>query len=424
MIRFLLKGLMRDRSRSLFPIVVVSIGVMLTVFLHAWLKGQFGDIIRSSAGFSTGHVKIMSKAYAENKAQIPNDLALLGVNKQLGSLRQQYPDMDWVARIRFSGLLDIPDKRGETRVQGPATGLAVDLLSPDSPEIKTLNIRESLVRGQLPAKPGEILIGEEFSRKLKANPGDPVTLLSSTMHGSMGMQNFIIAGTVRFGVNAMDNGAVLIDISDIRNALDMNDAAGELLGYFRDNIYHNENALRIVQAFNREHAAPNDAYAPVMISLRDQDGLGDYLDMGNYYSFIASGIFVVAMSIVLWNVGLIGGLRRYGEMGLRLAIGEEKRHVYGSLLMESVIIGIFGSILGTAVGLALAWYFQVYGLDIGSMAKNSTMMMSNVIRAEITPATFYIGFFPGLFSTVLGAALSGTGIYKRQTSQLFKELET
>ena len=51
------------------------------------------------------------------------------------------------------------------------------------------------------------------------------------------------------------------------------------------------------------------------------------------------------------------------------------------------------------------------------------MMYPSVIRAKITKETYYIGFFPGLFSTVFGTALSGIGIYKRQTAQLFKELE-
>lgn len=424
MIRFLLKGLLRDRSRSLFPVLIVSLGVTLTVFLQAWLQGAMGDIVRSNAGFSTGHVKIMSKAYAENKAQIPNDLALLGVSDILAKLRTRYPNMEWVERIRFGGLLDIPDEQGETRAQGPATGLAVDLLSPQSLEIVTLNIRKSIVRGRLPAKSGEILIGDEFAGKLKANPGDTVTLLSSTMHGSMSMQNFTIAGTVRFGVNAMDKGAVLVDISDIRRALDMDDAAGELLGYFRDGFYYDVAAIQITQAFNKQFADPDDDYAPVMLALRDQDGLGEYLDMGNYFAFIASGIFVIAMSIVLWNMGLIGGLRRYGEMGLRLAIGENKHHVYGSMIIEALIIGILGSAIGTAIGLVLAGYLQVHGLDIGSMVKNSSMLMSNIIRAEINNVTYYIGFLPGMFSTVLGAALSGIGIYKRQTAQLFKELET
>lgn len=424
MIRFLLKGLLRDRSRSLFPIITVAIGVSLTVFLHAWIEGEMGDIARSNARFTTGHVKIMSKAYAENKAQIPNDLALYGVQEIVHQVRTYYPELHWVKRIRFGGLVDVPDSHGETSSQGPATGLAVDLLSPDSPEIATLNIKESIVRGRLPERPKEVLVGDEFAQKLKINPGETLTLMSSTMHGSMSMQNFIMSGTITFGVNAMDRGALLADIKDIQQALDMDDAAGEILGYFKDDIYHDEKALKIENAFNSRFSSIGDEYAPIMFALRNQDGLGEYLDLANYMSLIASTVFVAAMSIVLWNVGVIGSLRRYGEMGLRLAIGEDKRHVYGSILLESLIIGIAGSVIGTLIGLAISYYFQVYGLDIGSMVKNSSMMMSNVIRAEITGVTYFIGFIPGILSTLLGASLAGAGIYKRQTAQLFKELET
>ncbi|MFT5698513.1 MAG: putative ABC transport system permease protein [Desulforhopalus sp.] len=424
MIGFLAKGLIRDRSRSLFPIITVTIGVMLTVFLHAWLKGEMGDIARSSASFTTGHVKIMSQAYAANKSQIPNDLALLGVEDILGQLRINQPDLHWVKRIRFGGLLDVPDSHGETSTQGPAIGLALDLLSSQSPEIKTLNIEDSIVRGRLPTVPGEVLVSDEFAEKLKINPGDTVTLMSSTMHGSMSMQNFVMAGTIKFGINAMDKSAFLADITDIQQALDMVDGAGEILGFFKDDIYHDSRALELEKTFNSQFSDPDDEYGPVMFALRNQDGLGEYLDMANYISLIAASIFVAAMSIVLWNVGLISSLRRYGEMGLRLAIGEDKRHVYASVIIEALIIGVIGSIIGTIFGLALAYYFQVYGLDIGSMVKNSSMMMSNIIRAEITPVTYVIGFIPGILSTLFGATLAGIGIYKRSTAQLFKELET
>lgn len=424
MIRFLLKGLVRDRSRSLFPIIIVSIGVALTVLSQAWMQGVMGDMIRSTASFSTGHVKIMSRAYAESHTQTPNDLAMLGVEKLKTGLKSQYPAMNWVARIHFGGLLDVPDESGETRSQGPAAGLAVDLLSPDSTETATLNIRKAMVKGRIPTQPGEILVSDQFADKLKIKPGDKVTLMSSTMYGSMTMHNFTVSGTIRFGINAMDKGAVVVDIADIRQALDMADAAGELLGYFADGIYNDANAKQIKSAFNQEHSSATDEFSPTMLTLSEQNGLGEYLEYGNYFAFIGSAVFVFAMSIVLWNVGLIGGLRRYGEVGLRLAIGENKNHVYASLIIESLIIGGVGSIVGTTLGLSLAWYLQTHGLDIGSMAKNSSMMMSNVMRAEITGTTYYIGFIPGLFSTLFGSALAGIGVYQRQTAQLFKELDT
>jgi putative ABC transport system permease protein len=63
-------------------------------------------------------------------------------------------------------------------------------------------------------------------------------------------------------------------------------------------------------------------------------------------------------------------------------------------------------------------------MDFSNMMKGSNMLMSGVMRSKITPAAFYLGFIPGLAATVLGSLISGIGIFRRQTSQLFKELET
>jgi putative ABC transport system permease protein len=46
MIKFLIKGLIRDKSRSRLPVIVVAIGVMLTVFLHAYITGLWATPLR------------------------------------------------------------------------------------------------------------------------------------------------------------------------------------------------------------------------------------------------------------------------------------------------------------------------------------------------------------------------------------------
>ena len=423
MIRFLFKGLIRDTSRSKLPVLVVATGVMLSVLMHAYVTGIMGDTIEMNARFSTGHVKVMSQAYANNIHQMPNDLALLGTDELMHTLEAEFPRMDWSARIKFGGLLDAPDENGETREQGPVMGMGIELLSPGSREIERLNLSESMVRGQLPAVPGEIILSEEFSQKLKVNPGDEVTFIGSTMNGAMSMYNFIVAGTVRFGSAALDRGTLIADIQDVRTALDMQNAAGEITGFFKTGFYNQQKADIVVSEFNSQYLDKANEFSPVMLPLRDQDNMALYVDMSKSLSLIVTLVFMLAMSLVLWNAGLLGALRRYGEVGLRLAIGEEKEHVYFSMLGESVMIGIMGSVLGTALGLFFAWLIQTYGIDISSMMKGASVMLPNEIRARITPVDFYIGFIPGVISTVIGTALAGIGIYKRKTAQLFKELD-
>ncbi len=422
MIKFLIKGLLRDKSRSRVPVIIVSIGVMLTVLMNAYIRGFMGDTIEVNAKFSNGHLKVMTQAYAENANQIPNDLALVGVSDLLDQMQTELPEIIWAPRIQFGGLVDIPDQEGETRAQGPAMGMGIDILSQNSKEDERLNLSRSLVRGKVIENQGEAILSENFAQKLGIEIGEELTLIGSTMHGSMSMDNFKLVGTVHFGTEAIDRGAIILDIEDARVALDMYDAASEILGFFNEGYYDNDRALQIANGFNATQP-DDDEFAPVMKALGQQGAMGQYVALTDVWSVYISMVFVFAMSLVLWNAGLLGGLRRYGEVGIRIAMGEEKGHVYRTMIYESVFIGIAGSIVGTAFGLFFAWLIQTYGIDITGMMEGGSMMLPTHIRARIAPADFYIGFIPGLFSTILGTMLSGIGIYKRQTAKLFKELE-
>lgn len=423
MIKFLFLGLLRDRHRSLFPVIVVALGVLLTTLLYSFMSGMMNDLIDSTARFDSGHVKVMTNAYHALENQVPNDLALTGTGSMLDFLKKTYPGYEWTARIKFAGLLDVPDENGETKSQSPVFGIGADLLDKNSHEVERFNLLKALVHGRLPEKPGEILLSDSFARKLGVGLNHKVTLLSTSSSGAMAVQNFIISGTVEFGITAMDRGAMIADLSDIQYALEMPDGAGEILGYSRNKFYESEQVLEIAGGFNSRFSKPDDKFSPLMLTLGDQNGMGEYIHYAESMGFIIVGIFLIAMSAVLLNAGLMSGIRRYGEVGVRLALGEAKGHIYKTLIYESVLIGLIGSFIGTALGLLITYYFQQTGFDISGSLRNSSIMMSNVLRARVSLTSFYIGFVPGLIATTFGTALSGIQIFKRQTAQLFKELE-
>jgi len=423
MIKFIIKGILRDRSRSLFPILVVVFGVFLTVLFYCYMGGAISSFIDTGAKFDTGHLKIMSRAYAENSDQMPNDLAYTGVGQLIEKLKQEFPGYVWTPRIRFGGLLDIPDELGETRSQGPVAGLALDLFTPGSPEWGLLGIEDSIVRGKAPEKPGDILISDEFATSLGISPGETVTLIGSTMYGSMAAANFTVTGTVHFGISALDRGAMVADVKDIQMALDMEDAASEILGFFDDFVYREEEAGLTALNFNAKFEGDEDEFAPVMKSLHQQGGMVDMMGMINLYIPVLVTVFVIIMSIVLWNAGLIGSLRRYGEIGVRLAMGESKGHLYRSMIAESLILGCIGTVIGTALALVIAYWLQEKGFNISQLMQSATLLISDVIRAKVTPTSYVIGFIPGLLANVLGSSIAGIGIYRRKTAQLMKELE-
>lgn len=425
MIKFLFKGVLRDSARSKFPIIIVALGVMVTVFMVAFLGGVFNDMIDINARFSTGHVKVTTLGYAENASQNPLDLALLGVEEIEADLNDRFPELDWVSRINFGGLIDLPGEDGETKGQGPATGQAVDFFTEGSKEVEKLNIEASMRQGNIPQQPGEALISEKFAQKTGLKLGDEVTFFGSTMYGSMSFQTFTVSGTLDFGNPALDRGGFLIDITDARQMLDMEDGATEMLGYFKDGQYDNKTATQIAVQFNEAKTDTADEFSSTMQTLKQQNGLGSLIDVANSMQGIMVFVFILAMSIVLWNVGLLGGIRRFKEFGVRLALGESKGTIFKTVVMEGAIIGFIGSLVGTILAIALVIPMNANGLDFGSMMQQGggAMMMPTIFKPEITASIFYIGFVPGLGAMLIGQALSGIGIYRRSTAGLFKELE-
>lgn len=420
---FLMKGLWRDPTRSVFPFLTVTTGVLVTVLMQTYLAGISSNLSWTAAMFNTGHAKVSSRAYALEGDQASNELAYQGVEALVAQLRRDAPGLLWAPRIRFGGLIDIPDSQGQTRAQAPITGIALELFAAQSADRQVLNLPSAIVRGHVPASRGDILISEELARHLAVGPGDTATLISSTMFGAMATANFTIAGTVRFGVAGMDRGMMVADIRDVQQTLEMDDAAGEILGFYPDTLYRRQHAEATADRFNARFATATDEFAPTMTAMSQQPGSMELIDLIDRVSGGIIFAFTLVMSIVLWNAGLIGSLRRYGEIGVRLAFGEDKSRLYRAMLVESLLIGLAGSIAGTVLALGPAYWLQTRGWDVSYMLQNASMMLQTVVRAKITAVSFVIGFLPGLLATAIGTAISGAGIYKRQTASLMKELE-
>lgn len=421
--KFLWKGVIRDRRRSLLPVIVVTIGVFFVVFLDGFMAGMLGNMVRTTAKYQTGHMKVMTRAYEKDQEQMPLDLALLGTGELIEKLDSEFPEADWTPRISFGGLLDIPDSEGSTKAQGPVSGTGYDLLSPGSREAERIGLQNAVVEGRIIENNGEILISSDFAGSYDVKPGNEVTFFGSTMYGSMSFSNYTVAGVVRFGTAALDRGAVILDITDARLLTDMDDAASEIFGFLPGDIYDREMAESIKQRFNAHYEDDPDEFAPVMLQLSDQQMMSQLLTYVDNMSFIIVFLLVLALSVVLWNTGLLGGIRRYNEFGVRLALGEDKGHLYRTLLVESLFIGLIGSFIGTVLGVALCSWLSKHGINYGSMLDNFGMMIDPVIRAEVRPSMFWIGFIPGVGSMLIGSALAGRAVYKRNTANLFKELD-
>ena len=431
MTRWLLQGIFRDKTRFFFPFLVVSVGVTLVITLMGFMEGVFMGMVDMTANLDTGHLRFVNKPFYEEEHLIPMDRALAAQPETRKWLEENsHKEVEWTPRIRWGAMMDIPDENGETRTQTPAIGMAIDLLSDNSTEAKRLKLDSSVIEGRIPAKPGEMLVGYQLAESLKLKVGETVTLIGQTFDGGLAAGNFTAVGFIRFGVFSMDKKMALIDLADAQNTFYMDEMVTDWLGFLPADIGYDQYEVirsdieaKLPQLLKNppEEWAKDDL--PIILSILDQRNIGDITSKFEMVRKVIVGIFIFLMVLVLWNAGLLNGMHRYGEMGLRLALGETHLQLLLSIVQEAILIGIVGVIAGCGVGGTLTYFLQEVGVDMGDAFAKSGMMINDVVRGRVSVDGFIIGIIPGLTASALGSFIAGLAIFNRSEANLFRELE-
>ena len=431
MIVFLFRGILRDKSRFLFPFSVVSIGVALVVALVGFMEGVFMGMIDMTAKLNAGHLRLVNKPFYDEEHLYPLDRALAAQKEtSIWLKKNSTSNIEWSPRIRWGALIDVPDTNGNTRSQTPVVGMALDLKSKNSSEIRRLKLKKSLIKGQLPQKSNEMLMGNSLAQNLDVTLGQSVTIIGQSFDGGLVADNYLIVGLIRFGVTAMDKKMVLIDLADAQSTFYMENMVTDWLGYLPSSFSfdHYIKAKKSIN-FNLNtwmKNPPNDWAKddqPIAISILDQQNMGSMVKTFTVIKSSVVGIFTFLMILVLWNAGVLSGIHRYGEMGLRLAFGEPHWKLIFTLGIEGLFIGILGSIIGCFFGGSFAWYLQEVGLNMGDTFAKSGLMINDVVRARLTIDGFIQGILPGIFASVAGTLVASFAIFKRSEENLFRELE-
>ena len=431
MIAFLFRGILRDKSRFLFPFSIVAIGVTLVITLVGFMEGVFMGMIDMTANLDAGHLRLVNKPFYDEEHLRPLDRSLAAQSETLNWLKKNSPEKTrWSPRIRWGALLDVPDKNGDTVSQTPIVGMALDFKDKKSLELKRLRLEESLIDGKIPEQDKEMLMGDQLAKTLNIELNQAVTLLGQSFDGGLVMDNYRVVGLVKFGVSAMDKKMVLIDLADAQDSFYMEDMITDWLGFLPAQYSLGDyEAIKknMKQPLSKLIEMPPKSWAEddqaILLTIRDQQNIGAIADKFNIIKGFVVGIFTFLMMLVLWNAGILNGIHRYGEMGLRLAFGESHWRVIFNTGIEGLFVGVLGTLAGCIFGGVFAWFLQEVGINMGDSFAQSGLMINDVVRAKLTTGAFIQGVIPGVFASVAGNLIASIAIFKRTESNLFRELE-
>lgn len=109
------------------------------------------------------------------------------------------------------------------------------------------------------------------------------------------------------------------------------------------------------------------------------------------------GVALLVGGLGIANVTLLSVMERRGEIGLRRALGASKKNIAGQFVVESVVIGMLGGLIGAAIGV-----FVVVGVSI---LKDWTAILD--VRMALGAAAMggVIGLVAGLYPAMKASAI-------------------
>ncbi|GHH47583.1 ABC transporter permease [Streptomyces candidus] len=132
-------------------------------------------------------------------------------------------------------------------------------------------------------------------------------------------------------------------------------------------------------------------------SEESKNDIASFLDVMKYAMLGFAGVALLVGIFLIINTFSMLVAQRTREIGLMRALGASRRQVNRSVLLEAVLLGVFGSLLGIGAGI---------GLAVGLMQfMNAIGMNLSTDDLTVTWVTPVVGFVLGVVVTVVAAYL-------------------
>lgn len=397
-----LRNARRNTRRTALTVLTVLLGTMLLTVGMSWVEGLFGQF-QVEAARSTGHVRVVTRAWAEREMLQPLH-ENLPVTAPLEEALRALPGVVAVHPRLNLGVLAARDghELGET--------VAMVVAAPLAFHRDILGLDQRLQAGAfLPEEPGSsALVGRALAAELGLSVGERMIVLGRTQDGSMSDMAFQVVGITDTG-NTLYDRQVFVDLERGRWIADIPEGALELLVYGED---HKE-AVALQERVAEEIARPEllqSVGLPEGAQLRAQawnqrEPWASALLLVDAIAGIIVGCIVFITALGVLNTMLMSVLERQGEIGVLRAMGLSTLGVVGLFVGEALVIALLGGALGAGLGSLLAIGLEGVGIDLGGAARNlpDTMPVNRILHPIWTPEQGLRAFALGLVMAVVGS---------------------
>jgi putative ABC transport system permease protein len=358
------RNLLRNRRRTAIALAALVVGVGAMVVLRGFVNGQQRIILENLVLGTLGSVQVHREGYLANVQGSPLTLDM----EDSPALRRRISTVKGVTgvspRLAFGGMLSMPEPEGAVDSEPHTAFLQVLAFDPALELEVTPKRRDWMGEGVFLSETGapELMLNADLARGLGARVVDSKSppppeqwpaLLAADRDGTLNGEGVRLAGTL-VSATPGDRRVGYVPLGTAQRVLRMEGRVTEYAvavepleqaGQVRDE-------LREALGPGYEVHTWEEVFPFVAQILSQQDFLFGIL----------STVFLLAVLLGIVNVMLMSVLERVREIGTMMAVGMRRRNIIVLFLLEGVVLGLVGGVMGALVGTAVTLYLHQRGI--------------------------------------------------------------
>lgn len=381
-VRFLKEG----SSQTVLTIVGAAVGVSVIVFMSAMLSGVqaniFNQVLSEQAHINVSPVEAAARPLRDKDGAL--EIPMLQQPTQRVSTIDQWQELVRTLRARPDITAISPTVSGSgTIVLGETTkGVSISGIEPDA-YYKISDIPSKMISGTADLPPSSALIGKELASDLGVATGEKLRLRTSLIDVV-----YTVGGTFDLG-NRQANGRTIL--VSLRSAQSLLSVPGGVTGI----------GIKLVDPYQAEVVAAELRSSLGLNTeswIKAMEQLFTALNTQSI-SFFAIEFFVaLAVALGIASVLVVSVVQRSGEIGILRAMGASRRQVMWVFLVQGALVGLAGSIAGTALAYVFVLLWKTLALN-----PDGTVFFPIDLPLSLILLTSGVATMTGLITAVLPA---------------------
>ncbi|HBJ78946.1 MULTISPECIES: ABC transporter permease [Fusobacterium] len=324
------KHIFERKRQSLISTLGIAIGVIVLIVSIGIANGLDKNMISSILSM-TSHVLV------ENGDKLSDYNDLKERIEKIPGVKGAVPSIETQGIFKYNGIYG-----------GYISGVKIEGFDLESAK-KAMNLDKKIVEGSIsPDKMNGILIGKELFKNIGASLGDEVTIISSENKEI----KFKIEGVFQSGYYDYDINMIILPLK-----------AAQYL------VYSGDTVNKIDVTLNDPYKAPEIADKIMTETKIFSRTWGDLnrnllsaLSLEKTVMIMVFSLIVIIAGFVVWVTLNMLVREKIKDIGIMRSMGFSRKSIMKIFLIQGMLLGIAGIIIGTVIALCFLWYIKNYTL--------------------------------------------------------------